>query len=132
MIKIKQLPSFNSDRLSYYTRKIINDALNAASNDEFIQEADRHSMPIFETNYNIKPIIHENKPAAMIMGHDKTYQTKPQVSLIAGVLGHLVSDNDPEAPQDGTPIRVAFPTPTDAASVIASSMTDYKNYNARS
>ena len=132
MIKIKQLPSFNSDRLSYYTRKIINDALNAASNDEFIQEADRHSMPIFETNYNIKPIVHENKPAAMIMGHDKTYQTKPQVSLIAGVLGHLVSDNDPEAPQDGTPIRVAFPTPTDAASVVASSMTDYKNYNARS
>tara|TARA_R110002020_G_scaffold50761_3_gene143460 strand:- start:9719 stop:10657 length:939 start_codon:yes stop_codon:yes gene_type:complete len=132
MIKIKQLPSFNSDRLSYYNRKIINDALNAASSDEFVQEADRHSMPIFETNYNIKPIVHENKPAVLLMGHNKIYQTKPQVSLIAGVLGHLVSDNDPEAPQDGTPIRVAYPTPTDAASVIASSMTDYKNYNARS
>jgi|TARA_R110002020_G_scaffold273414_2_gene488566 hypothetical protein len=132
MIKIKQLPSFNSDRFSYYNRKIINDVVNVASPIEYIQEADRHPMPVFETDYNIKPIVHENKPAAMIMGHDKTYQTKPQVSLIAGVLGHLVTANDPGSPQDGAPIRVAFPTPTDAASVVASSMTDYGNYNARS
>ena len=72
MIKIKQLPSFNSDRFSYYNRKIINDVVNVASPIEYIQEADRHPMPVFETDYNIKPIVHENKPAAMIMGHDKT------------------------------------------------------------
>jgi len=132
MTKILQLPSFNSDRFSYYKRKILNDVLDVAGGEDLVTEMDQHPMPIFETGFNIKPFVHENKPAAMIMGHDKTYQTKPQVSLIAGVLGHLATDNDPKNIDSGSPLKVAYPTPTDAASVIASSMTDYGDYNARS
>ena len=130
--KIFQIFNFNSDRLSYYSRQIINDIVEVVGEDETVEEADRHPRPAYETGFGITPITHQNKPAAIIMGHNKDYQSKSEINMTAGTLGHLVTDNNPSSPDSGKPIKVAHPTPTDAASVIVSAMSNYGDYNARS
>ena len=50
--KIFQIFNFNSDRLSYYSRQIINDIVEVVGGDETVEEADRHPRPAYETGYH--------------------------------------------------------------------------------
>ena len=130
--KIKTITPKNSQKFSFHNRNIVDTIIKNSQQGQSIEDADRHPQPSYETEYNIKPIVHPNKPAAIIMGHNKQYQAKSEISIVAGTLGFLVSELNPDNPDSDDPIRVAFPTPTDAAQLILSSMTDYGEYNARS
>ena len=130
MGKIRVLPDIvNNEALSFAKRAIADQSLKESGDKENVSEAAQFPVPVYQVIDGINHIIHSNKPAAITLGHNKDYQTKSQIAMVAGTLGSLVAENDP---QTNNPIEVAHPTPTDAASVIVSEMADFGDYNGRS
>jgi hypothetical protein len=130
MGKVRVLPDIvNNEALSPAKRAIADQSLKESGDKENVSEAAQFPVPVYQVIDGINHIIHSNKPAAITLGHNKDYQTKSQIAMVAGTLGSLVAENDP---QTNNPIEVAHPTPTDAASVIVSEMADFGDYNGRS
>tara|TARA_B100000900_G_scaffold280847_1_gene240264 strand:+ start:1533 stop:2477 length:945 start_codon:yes stop_codon:yes gene_type:complete len=119
----------NSENISLLKRNLISDSLKESGDEESVLGAAQFPQPVYQVVDGIKHIIHSDKPAAITLGHNKEYQTKSQLSFVAGTLGSLITENDPTT---GNPVEVAYPTPTDAAQLIVSEMTDFGDYNARS
>ena len=118
-----------NEALSTAKRQAKQNALEGSSSKERVDGAAQFPVPVYPVTDSISHVIHSNKPAAITFGHNKNYQTKSQVAMVAGTLGSLVTENDPE---NNNPVEVAYPTPTDAASVILSEMADFGDYNGRS
>ena len=131
MGKVRVLPDIvNNEALSFAKRAIARQSLEESGAKDSVSEAAQFPVPVYQVIDGINHIIHSNKPAAITLGHNKDYQTKSQIAMVAGTLGSLVAENDP---QTNNPIEVAHPTPTDAASVVVSAMANFNNdYNGRS
>ncbi len=130
MGKIKIIPAPNSSKRSERQRLQIHQALlDAEINNGPVDLADQFPVPVYQTGLNTKQIIHPNKPSAITLGNSREYQTKSQINIVAGTLGAALAENNP---QTGEPVKVAYPTPFDAASVVVTEMEDYGFYNARS
>ena len=119
----------NSEALSIAKRDLIDREVKESTNDESVREAAQFPVPVYQVIDGINHIVHSDKPAAITLGHNKNYQTRSQIAIVAGTLGSLVAENDPE---NNNPVEVAYPTPTDAASVVVSEMADFGDYNGRS
>jgi len=126
---VKVLRVEDGETLSPYKRQEKQSALEDSLPKEPVYGAAQFPVPVYQVIDGINHIIHSNKPAAITLGHNKDYQTKSQIAMVAGTLGSLVAENDP---QTNNPIEVAHPTPTDAASVVVSEMANFRDYNARS
>jgi len=129
MGKVNVIGTVDSERISPFKRFSIDEALKESKPSERVDGAEQFPVPVYQVIDGINHIIHSNKPAAITLGHNKNYQTKSQISMVAGTLGSLVAENDPTT---NDPIEVAYPTPTDAASIVVSEMTDFGDYNGRS
>ena len=129
MGKVNVIGTVDSERISPFKRFSIDEALKESKPSERVDGAEQFPVPVYQVIDGINHIIHSNKPAAITLGHNKNYQTKSQISMVAGTLGSLVAENDPTT---NDPIEVAYPTPTDAASIVVSEMTNFGDYNGRS
>lgn len=118
-----------TETLSFYKREERQSTLKDSSPKEPVYGAAQFPVPVYQVIDGINHIIHSNKPAAITLGNNKKYQTESEIAIVAGTLGPLVTENDPET---NNPVEVAYPTPTDAASVVVSEMADFGDYNARS
>jgi hypothetical protein len=131
-VTVLEQPQKN-EKLSAAKRVIADSAIKTANSyakvNARLDAAAQFPVPVYQTTDGISHLVHRNKAAAITFGNNKNYQTKSQISMVAGTLGALLSENDPNS---GDPVQVAYPTPSDAASLIVSEMADFGDYNGRS